>query len=103
MARECMECDTEANKDEGVVVGEARGGYGPICNDCWSLFLHDETVLSEREADVAALRDMSVTPSEIADVLELEKSTVYSYNIRIDDKIEAAERTVDELAGLKNR
>lgn len=100
MATECNECGTEASKAGWVVVGKVPGDYGPICNWCWSLFLHDETTLSEREADVAALRDIGLTQGEIADLLGIDRSTVATYNGRVVAKVEAAQRTVDELGHM---
>lgn len=97
---ECMDCNCPADKAEGRVVGEVTGGYGPICNECWSIFLRQETVLSEREADVAALRDMGISPMESANILDIEKTTVHTYLRRIHTKIEKARRTVDEIEHL---
>jgi DNA-binding CsgD family transcriptional regulator len=100
MATECEECGTQASKADGVVVGEVWGGYGPICNECWSMFLADETTLSQREADVAALKDLGNTHAEIADILGIDKSTVGTYVGRIVEKVVLAERTADELGHM---
>lgn len=100
MPTECMECEAESSATDGVVVGTVEGDYGPICNECWSLFIGDETVLSRREADVAALLDMDLSHREIGNILDLEKSTVDTYTGRLYKKIDAAQRTVDELGHL---
>ena len=97
MPTECMDCERPADKADNRIVDDVHGEYGPVCNECWSIFLHQDTVLSEREADVAALRDMGITPKETADILELEESTVYTYLGRIHRKVEKAHRTVDEI------
>jgi len=95
MAEACQECGKD--ESDGVYVG-AAGHYGPICNECWATFLRQETVLSEREAEVAALKDLDLTHREIADRLDIKKSTVDTYVSRIMEKVQRAHRTVDELA-----
>lgn len=97
MAEACQDCGR--NDSDGVYVG-AAGHYGPVCNECWTTFLRQETVLSEREAEVAALKDMDLTHSEIAETLDIEKSTVDTYAGRIMKKVQRAHRTVDELKHL---
>ena len=100
MATECEECGTEASKADGVVVGDIPYGDGPICNECWATYLADETTLSQREADVAALKDMGNTQGEIADILGIDRSTVGTYAGRIAEKVMRAERTVTELGHM---
>jgi len=97
MAEACQECGKD--ESDNVYVGHA-GEYGPVCNLCWTTFLHQETVLSEREAEVAALKDMDLTHREIADLLAIEKSTVDTYASRVMKKVHRAHRTVDELGHL---
>ena len=97
---ECIECEREASSEENRIVTEVAGGYGPICNQCWSEFLRQETVLAPREADVAALMDMDLSHREIGRTLGIEKSTVDTVTIRVRGKIEKAQRTRDELQHL---
>lgn len=103
MTVECIECGREGGGDSDIVVAELQGGYGPVCNECWADSLHDETVLSEREADVAALLvlDIPMVAREMGDVLGIEESTVHTYVDRIDEKIKRAHRTVDEIGWLR--
>lgn len=96
MATQCQDCDLEASKDDGRIVSEI-GHYGPVCNECWAIFLRQETVLSEREAEVTALFEMDLPKFEIADTLDIDESTVRTYLDRSQTKLVKAERTVDEL------
>jgi len=60
--------------------------------------LTEQTVLKPREAEVRALKEQGLTHQEIADRLNLSKSTVDEYSRRINDRLERARATVDLLA-----
>jgi len=59
--------------------------------------LAQETRLSEGEARVYLLKEEGHTHQEVADLLELGKSTVDNYSRRINTKLQEARRTVDRL------
>lgn len=59
--------------------------------------LADETTLSRRESEVMALKEEGRSHAEIAEELGLAKSTVDEYSRRINDRIQRARATVDEL------
>lgn len=62
--------------------------------------LYGETSLTEGEARVAALKELGLSHSEIADELGLAKSTVDENSRRIRRRIEASRRTLEELTPL---
>jgi DNA-binding CsgD family transcriptional regulator len=99
---QCEACKAKPDRTNGIVVREPRDTYGPHCNECWSLWLNDETVLASREADVAALKEMGYADMEIADILGIERSTVTTIMSRVRAKGERAERTVTELRNIMN-
>lgn len=53
--------------------------------------LADETSLKRREAEVFVLKDRGLSHAEIAEELEIAKSTVDEYSRRINDRIERAQ------------
>lgn len=60
--------------------------------------LHQETLLSEREAEVQALAERDHSSTTIADILGISKGAVDSMRYsRIPDKLDAARATVDLL------
>lgn len=59
--------------------------------------LADETVLTEREADVAALREKGLSHAEVAEELGIKRSTASNLNQRVEDRLERARRTLEEL------
>ena len=68
------------------------------CFDCRKAYLVDETILSEREADVMALKQITGKSHEdISDELELDKSTVDEYSRRAREKFFRAAETVQAL------
>lgn len=94
---QCSECGTEASAANGVIVGETTNYPEPICNECWALWLKGETVLSEREAQVAALKDYDLPHREIASILDIKKSTVDTLSVRTREKVRLARRTTEEI------
>lgn len=57
--------------------------------------LETETVLSEREAQVQALRESDYAPEEIADVLGLAEETVVAVTGEIERRLEQSRRTLE--------
>ncbi|PSQ42886.1 hypothetical protein BRD17_07450 [Halobacteriales archaeon SW_7_68_16] len=59
--------------------------------------LAERTVLKQREAEVQALKEAGRTHAEIAETLDLSKSTIDEYSRRINDRLVRAEATLDEI------
>ena len=59
--------------------------------------LQETTALKRREAEVQALKEQGLSHAEIADVLDLSKSTVDEYSRRISDRKKRARATIDQL------
>lgn len=59
--------------------------------------LVETTALKRREAEVYALKEQGLSHAEIADELEISKSTVDEYSRRINDRVERARATLAEL------
>lgn len=59
--------------------------------------LRDRTALKPREAQVQALKEQDLSHSAIADELEISKSAVDEYSRRINDRVERARGTVEEI------
>lgn len=96
---ECIHCNATDEPEHGVVVGLHGELNEAVCNVCLAQSLEQETLLSEREAQVAALKLLGGwSHGKIAEILELDKSTVDEYSRRINQKVQQAERTVSELA-----
>lgn len=60
-------------------------------------YLSNTTVLSEREAEVQALKEAGLTHEQIAERLEVSKSTVDEYSRRINQRLKQAKATVRQL------
>lgn len=99
---ECVYCGRVGEPEHGVVVGLLGSINENVCNVCWSGELERETTLSEREAEVAALKQLGgYSHNRIAGLLDIDKSTVDEYSRRITDKIRMAEKTIAELEDLR--
>lgn len=99
---ECVYCGATDEPEHGIVVGLLDSINETVCNVCRSEELEQETTLSGREADVAALKQLvGYSHSRIAAVLDIDKSTVDEYSRRTTEKIRTAEKTVDELDSLR--
>ena len=97
----CTHCGTENTPEAGVVVGTPPSRDEPICTDCRARDLETTTVLSAREAEIAAHKQLSgASHATVADRLYLSKSTVDEYSRRINDKITKARVTGDEVGDL---
>lgn len=91
---ECIHCGAEDDPDHGVVVGLVGELNETVCNVCRSEDLQERTVLKRREADVYALKEQGYSHGQIADLLDLSKSTVDEYSRRINDRVKRAKETV---------
>lgn len=104
----CVSCEMEPDKD-GVVLGNPPSIDGPMCNVCVSTMYEEETLLSGRESEVAALKEFGYSHSEIAELLQAfsgeggpTKSTVDEYSRRLKEKRDMAEKTMGYLSWLGN-
>lgn len=78
----------------GVVV---HGGE-TWCFHCRRSYIGDQTFLSRREAEVIALKQLTgMSHEDIAEHLELDKSTVDEYSRRAREKFYRAAETVEAL------
>lgn len=97
----CTHCGKETNAEAGVVVGTPPSRDETICTVCRARDLETTTVLSAREAEIAAHKQLSeASHATIADRLDLSKSTVDEYSRRIKKKITEARVTGDEVGDL---
>ena len=97
---ECVRCGATDAPEHGVIVGIANDEVNTT--EC-TLYRADElkelTVLSDREADVAAHKEITGAPhTKIADRLDLSKSTVDEYSRRLQAKVKEAKQTISYLS-----
>lgn len=112
----CSQCDAEEVPVDGVLVDDF--GFAPrdLCIECAAEYLEERTLLSRREAEVAALKQLGMTHEEIAENLQdlnggdsPTKATVDNYSGRINEKIQKAhdmetraERTLRLIGGMRD-
>lgn len=97
----CVRCGANGDVD-GIVVRCPGNVEEPTCNLCRASYLAEVTTLTDREARVAALKQITgYTHQHVANTLGLEKSTVDEYDRRIQKKLNLADRTLTELEGLR--
>lgn len=95
---ECIHCGATDDEEHGVVVGTLGELNETVCNICRADDLAENTTLSEREAEVAAHKQITGASHEtIADRLGIEKSTVDTNSTRFQEKVRAAKVTENEL------
>ncbi len=94
---ECVHCGATDEPENGVVVGLVGESNETVCNICRTEFLIDNTVLSRRESEVTALKEQGMTHEKIAELIELDKSTVDEYSRRMKQKVQKAKTTGNEL------
>jgi len=96
---ECIHCGATDDEENGIIVGLTGHDNETTCNICRAEDLEQRTTLSQREAEVAALKQIAgATHERIAELLELDKSTVDEYSRRINSKAYTAAVTADELS-----
>lgn len=94
---ECPHCGAVDEPEAGIIVGPIGDGTSS-CTICRTDELREKTVLSKREAEVAAHKQITgATHQTIADRLDLDKSTVDEYSRRMKSKVQAARVTQNEL------
>jgi len=99
---ECVHCGATEAPENGIVVGLLGELNENICTVCRADELADETTLSQREAEVAAHKQVTgASHATIADRLGLDKSTVDEYSRRINSKAHTAAVTADELSEFR--
>ena len=95
---ECVHCGATDAPEGGIVVGAVGELNESVCTVCRAEELREQTVLSEREAEVAAHKQITGASHEtIAERIDLSKSTVDEYSRRFKDKVKRAKATTAEL------
>lgn len=103
---ECAYCQTPDAPENGIVVNKIEQGGDSMCNVCLTDSLRKNTTLSDREAEVAALKLQGHGHKTIAELLDAaakpgeagpKKSTVDEYSRRINEKAEMARSTFNHL------
>lgn len=95
---ECIHCGATDDPDHGIVVGLHGHDNETTCNNCRADYLVQQTTLSQRESEVAALKQiLGASHGQIAELLGIDKSTVDEYSRRINTKAHMAAVTADEL------
>lgn len=96
---ECIACGATDDPAHGIVIGVAGEQTESICTVCCADELKQTTVLSEREAQVAAHKQITGASHEtIAERLDLSKSTVDEYSRRLKEKVLKAKNTTSALS-----
>lgn len=88
----------DSNPKHGRVVGSLSQNHDPVCTVCYAGRIETMTVLSDRESEVAAHKQLTDASHEvIAERIGVSKSTVDEYSRRFQEKVRRAKNTVDEL------
>ena len=95
---ECIHCGATDETDAGIVVGAVGELNESVCTICRADELRENTVLSRREAEVAAHKQITAAShATIAERIDLDKSTVDEYSRRLNEKVRKAANTTNEL------
>lgn len=95
---ECVHCNATDEPEQGIIVGAVGELYESVCTICRTDELAENTVLSQREAEVAAHKQVTgASHDTIAERIGLEKSTVDEYSRRMKEKVGKAKITTNEL------
>jgi len=89
----CPNCQTEAAPEIGIIVGTAREEGEECCTVCLARELRITTILTDREAEVAAheqLTDADV--GTISERTDIPRGSVAEASRQIELKIEQVER-----------
>jgi len=96
---ECTLCGATEEPEQNIFVAPWKDINTCICTVCLTEKIHDRTVLSQRESEVAAhIRITRATPATLSDRLGIERSTVNEYRRRIREKIKKSHAAVKMLA-----
>jgi ribosome-binding protein aMBF1 (putative translation factor) len=99
---ECIHCGATDEHEHGIVVGAIGELNESVCTVCRTDELAESTVLSQREAEVAAHKQITGASHEtISDRIDLTKSTVDEYSRRMKEKVRKAAITTNELGGFR--
>lgn len=95
---ECVRCGATEDLEAGTAVGSRDPDADPLCNECLAETLEEVTMLSEREAQVVAFRQVADLRFDlVAESLEIAENTANEYYRRAREKALLAERTTQEL------
>lgn len=95
---ECVHCGATDAPEGGIVIGAVGDLNESVCTICRTDELAENTVLSRREAEVAAHKQVTGASHEtIAERIDLSKSTVDEYSRRMKEKVRKAKVTANEL------
>ena len=95
---ECVHCGATDAPEAGIVIGAVGELNEGVCTICRADELRENTVLSRREAEIAAHKQITGASHEtIADRLDLSKSTVDEYSRRMKEKVRKSANTTNEL------
>lgn len=103
MTQACSECGREPDPDQDVVVHDYRfpEGTRAVCNVCYQRALAEHSTLTERQAEIVALRQAGYTQRETADALGVTKGSINkTEHDRIRKKILDARRGIWLLRAL---
>ncbi len=106
--RWCSECQRErvncahldgiaADGGRSAAVKESAAHVASMNYEDRAEELAERTGLKRREADVAALKEEGLTHQEISEELEISKSAVDTYSQRINERLDEARGTLEEL------
>lgn len=94
----CIHCGATDDAEHGIIIGAVGELNESVCTVCRADELHEHTVLSRREAEVAAHKQITGASHEtIAGRLDLSKSTVDEYSRRFKRKVKKAGQTTAKL------
>lgn len=104
----CSNCGMTEDERDGVVLGYHGESNKPMCSLCLTTLYEEETFLSGRESEVAALKEFGYSHNEIAELIRSfwdeddgpSKSAIDEYSSRISEKLVKARRTTNELDWL---
>jgi len=95
----CAVCGAVDEPGAGIEIGVVNQGGDSICTVCRADELEQNTRLSNREAQVAAYKQLlGATNERTGQALGSEKSAADEYSRRVRQKARTAQRTVNELS-----
>lgn len=96
----CNCCDAIDDYHHDPPVGMVDGKHR--CLECYRDELMQQTLLPVRESTIVAAKQLTdASNAEIAELLQVEKSTIDEDSRRIKKKLERAERTIEMVEGLE--
>lgn len=99
--RKCSNCDTEYLPDKGIIVGAIDGQEDDRCTICYAQELRMQTVLSDREAEIAAHKRLTdASHATIAKRIGISEQAVNNHSRQMTRKLRLVEQTKRESSGL---